>query len=155
MSTLRTIAVAERLVADLGARGVAVTLDGDALRIRALRGAIGADDRAALAAHKAEIVGLLVAGGTGSATTAPDPAAPVSPGALAQAEAEYEQMYWGRIIPLGDARRAAIERGDHAEAARLGAEKGALAAGEYTDARRRYLALVNMYRAVNWEEYGS
>ena len=68
--------------------------------------------------------------------------ATTSPGELAQAEAEYEQMYWGRIIPLGDARRAAIERSDHAEAARLGAEKGALAEGEYTDARRRYLALV-------------
>jgi len=61
---------------------------------------------------------------------------------LAQAEAEYERLYWGRIIPLGDARRAAVARGDHAEAARLEAEKGALAAGEYTDARRRYLALV-------------
>ena len=148
MSTLRTIAVAERLVADLEARGVAVTLDGDALRIRALRGAIGADDRAALAAHKAEIAGLL-AGGQGSGGTAFDRED------LAQAEAEYERLYWGRIIPLGDARRAAIERGDHAEAARLDAEKGALAEGEYTNARRRYLALVDMYRAVNWEEYGS
>ena len=66
---------------------------------------------------------------------------------LAQAEAEYEQMYWGRIIPMGDARRAAIQRGDHAEAARLGAERGALAAGQYTDARRRYLALVDGGRA--------
>jgi len=147
MSTLPAIAVAERLLAELGTRGVSVTRDGDTLRVRAPRGGIGAGDRAALAEHKAEIVGLLA--GHGPVATDPYPAD------LVQAEAEYQEMYWKRIIPLGHARRAAIERGDHAEAARLDAEKGALAEGEYTDARRRYLALVDMYRAVNWEEYGS
>ena len=117
MSTVPDAATASALLAALGARGVAVTLDGDTLRVRAPRGAVGACDRAALAEHRAGVVALLLA------------------------EAEYERLYRDKILPLGDARRAAMARGDHAEAAKLDAERGALAAGEYTAAGRRYLLL--------------
>ncbi len=72
---------ATELLASLQQRGVLLCVDGDRLRVDAPTGVLSAADRAALAAHKADLLALLAGTGDGRACSEP----PISAAAPATA----------------------------------------------------------------------